>query len=463
MLAVMMMSPPERRLWSALAAAVVFAALQWLLPPCRFRRDHYLGPVNIALVLMFLQLVVVPALIMLVGPESRVLTNLPGYGSMERALLLQVAAYAAFCVGLSYAAKPGGASAQAPAALQGAGPSGRVVLLYLALGLMGMAAAFGSPAQLLEYFLSEDEFPAETDSSLLALAGTFLRPFLAIGLVAWWGRVVSRGNWRRSTLAAVVAAVLLTLANMTFGFNRAAFMFPLISMLAVYSAKVRRVPFGLTAAGVAVALPLLLSLAALRSSRMVGGKAPEAFTAEAFLRDTSENLQAYAGGPQFLALFADRIGWGEKLYGGSTLLSSAMSPVPILGKGFRGGSGPALYNEAIYGIAGIEDQILPCAIELFANFHLPGLVVGFVLFGMVLGTVQEWLATAESVFAAFAIQYMGLWTAMLAAWSVSIYSQICVYFFGPVYFYIFLRHLPGLLRAIVGAPRPVAIAREVAR
>ena len=39
-----------------------------------------------------------------------------------------------------------------------------------------------------------------------------------------------------------------------------------------------------------------------------------------------------------------------------------------------------------------------------------------------------------------------VWGAMLAAWSISIYSQIIIYFFGPIYFYVAVRHVLGRLR-----------------
>ena len=62
-LTAMLAGAPRHRLWMAPVSALVFTACQWSLPKCRFRSDRYLSPVNIALFLMLLKLVAVPALI----------------------------------------------------------------------------------------------------------------------------------------------------------------------------------------------------------------------------------------------------------------------------------------------------------------------------------------------------------------------------------------------------------------
>jgi hypothetical protein len=457
--------PPERHLWVAPFATVTFAAMQWVLPRCRLRTDHYLGPVNIALILFFIKLVVAPALVMLTGAESRVLSFLPSLDSMQAAVLIDVTAYVAFCLGLSCASLPEADRGGLPfGILSGPGPGRELIWACTLLGLAGFAAAFGSPGRLIEYFLDSDaELTNELEGSVEALAGTFLRPFLAFALVAWWARMVdsSSGGARfwRVTFAGLIAAVGVTLANMTFSFNRAAFVFPLTSLIAVYSVRVRRIPVGLTIALVAIALPVLMAIGTMRSSRMIGGdKNAGAFAS--VLQDASETVQAYSGGPQFSALLYERTGWGDRLYGGSTLVASVLSPVPLVGKGFRESSGPALFNQTIYHVRDIEDQILPLSTELFINFHLPGVVAGFIGLGILLARAQEWIQQVESTFAAFSIQYVAMWGAMLAAWSASIYSQILIYFFGPIYAFVAVSSLLKWLGKRSRRRTPVLPERE---
>jgi hypothetical protein len=129
----------------------------------------------------------------------------------------------------------------------------------------------------------------------------------------------------------------------------------------------------------------------------------------------------------------DETGWGKSLYWGSSLLGSAMHAVPVLGKGFRDSSGVAIYNQAIYGNSGIEDQIVPFQGELFINFHLVGVVAAFFGLGLAIGILQRLFENVRTAFAGFAIHYVAMWTGMLIVWSLAVLSQILVYFCWPIY------------------------------
>jgi hypothetical protein len=146
------------------------------------------------------------------------------------------------------------------------------------------------------------------------------------------------------------------------------------------------------------------------------------------------------------AVFYESLDWGNRLWGGTTLISSVMSPIPILGKGFRDTSGPVVYNHAIYGTSGIDDQIPAYVAELFGNFHVPGVVAGFIALSLLLAMFESWLQAVKSTFGAFIIQYIAVWGALLAVWSVSVYVQILFYFLGPVYLYLAATHAGALLR-----------------
>ncbi len=135
------------------------------------------------------------------------------------------------------------------------------------------------------------------------------------------------------------------------------------------------------------------------------------------------------------AIFLDEEKWGAHPYGGSTLIASALSPVPVLGKSFLDSNGSTLYNNALYGMTGFEDQIIPFSAELFVNFHALGVLVGFFALGQVLGRADLWFSAAGSSFGAFAIQYAAMWCATLSVWSLSVFSQIAIYFLGPIYLY----------------------------
>lgn len=438
-------APPERQLWSALMAAVVYPTMQWLIPDCRFRRECYFSAVNVALSLMLLKLFVVPMLIMTLGAEIGVISSLPSLRTMNGALAIDTLAYVALCVGFGFTppALPG-------ATLRVPGPSASLATLFAGLGLFGFVAAFGSVGRMMQYFFepaAAADIERELEGTWMGLLGTVLRPFLAFSLVAWWSLIADRKQsvWR-VTLAGVIVAIGITLANLTFNFNRAAFVFPLVALAAVYSSRIRRIPMPWAGIVAAAALPVLMSISVYRSNLMIGRETTTNATLQSVVQDASDNIQAYSVGPQYTGIFYDYIGWGERLFGGSTLIASLLSPVPVLGKGFRTTDGPALFNYAIYGVQGIEDQILPFAAELFANFHALGVVAGFVALGMLLGKLDHWFQACGSTFSAFALQYAAMWAAMLTTWSVSIFAQILIYFFGPIYVYLAITHFREFVR-----------------
>ncbi|MEO8099669.1 MAG: hypothetical protein ABI811_18365 [Acidobacteriota bacterium] len=447
---------PENRLIAAMASSTVYTLMQWLVPQCRLRRDAVLSPQNLATLLFLAKLVVVPMLVMLVGPTVGVLPSLPTHDSIEWALLIATVAYIAFCYGLSFvsarALDPG--SRPLLNALSQI-PSRNTVLVFAALGLTGFALIFGSPAGFMEYFLNPPEVKLNqsTEATWAEFLAIILRPFLAVALVAMWSRHVDGAAGHHShakkVAVGILAAVVILAANLTFAFNRAAFVFPLISMAAVYSARVKRISPWTMLLTAAMALPLLISIGTYRAATP---RDTEVFTnsdaLQASLAKASDNFQVYSAAPQFTGYFYEKTGWGDHLLGGSSLIASALSPIPILGKSFRETNGPAIFNRAIYGSLGFEDQIIPYEAELFVNFHAAGVAAGFFGLGLLLGGMQRWLDYASSTFGAFAIQYAGIWGATLTVWSVSIYSQILFYFFGPFYVFIALQWARKWLRSL---------------
>lgn len=435
-------TPPERRLLSIAVSASLFALMQWLIPKCRFRTEHYFSAVNLALLLMLVKMVLAPILIMAAGVSNTLFVAVPSNASMNKAVFVDCVAYIALCFGIGFTPRRRRSARTSHfLSLISEAPSLGWIAVFAVLGLAGFVLAFGTPAGLMRYFLTAGALQGpDSGVSWASFPNTILRPFFAFAVAAWWARSLDREkDTQRSWQPAIIglaAAIVITIANMTYGFNRAAFVFPVLTLIAVFSARSRRVSPRLTGAAIALLIPILLALGNYRASRAAPVTAPqEQGFFESSLRDVSENLQAYAGGPSMAAVFLDEEGWGDHLYGGSTLLASAMSPVPILGKPFRESSGPALYNRALYGMPGLEDQIIPFSAELFVNFHAAGVFAGFFLLGLILGGAELWFDAVDSAFGAFAIQYASVWVATLAVWSLSVVSQIAIYFFMPVWFY----------------------------
>ena len=149
-------------------------------------------------------------------------------------------------------------------------------------------------------------------------------------------------------------------------------------------------------------------------------------------------FQVYGGAPQFLAYFLERSRWAGRPAWGRVLVSSVMAPVPILGKPFRPDTGTAIYNRQIYGASDIADQIAPFTGETFLDFHLAGVLAGFCLLGWVAFRLQRAFERSRTSIEIFLWQYFAIWTCFLIFGSVSVVSQIFLYFGWPLYLYLFL-------------------------
>src|SRR6185503_16852135 len=146
----------------------------------------------------------------------------------------------------------------------------------------------------------------------------------------------------------------------------------------------------------------------------------------------TDNLQVYGNGPQFFAVIVQEVDQNGTLHDES-IVGSALYPLPVLGKPFRNASGPTVYNELIYGQPDILDQILGFGPELYWNFGIPGIVVGYFLLGFALRRFDDRVAVAPDPLAAYSWSYCGTWVALLAINSISVLAQIITYFFWPVF------------------------------
>jgi hypothetical protein len=142
-------------------------------------------------------------------------------------------------------------------------------------------------------------------------------------------------------------------------------------------------------------------------------------------------VQGYGNGPQFWAVViqeVDRTGMRDD----ESIVSSALSPLPVLGKPFRDASGPVVYNEMIYGEPDTIDQPLGLGAELYWNFGIPGIVVGYLLLGFAVRRFDDRVEAAADALASYSWSYCGIWVAFLAINSISVLAQIIEYFFWPI-------------------------------
>lgn len=451
--------PSENRYPGALVGTLSFYLVQCFLPTCRPVSGKLLCPWNWALFVFFLQLVLLPLSLLLFGPLPGVLPFLPSDQAINVAMLINVAAFLAFCATYhSFSRRP-----KRVRNGNGSEPSLRVSrksssLAYIALngviGLIGFFLAFGALEKVAEYFSDPSgclsRMVGVVDKLGLA-AGLFLRPFLGICVVMLWCRWLDRKGARKvkglSAALTVLAILAVCLSNATFNYNRGFVVVPLVAMLAVVASGPRRVPRTtvIFAAGVVMIVLLLAPFyGAYRSSVFTGHEIFKDSSVRSLLADKvqiTEMFQVYGGAPQFLGFFLETGHWGAHLGWGRVLISSALAPLPILGKAFREDSGTGIYNRLIYGQLDVQDQIAPFQGEAFFDFHLAGILAGFSVLGWVAFKLQIAFTNAVSFFETFMWQYFSVWTFFLIFGSLSVVSQIFIYFCWPFYFYSIYRHL----------------------
>jgi hypothetical protein len=451
--------PSENRYPAALVGAFVFFLVQLLLPSCRPASARLLCPWNWALGVFFLQLVLLPLSVLLSGPSRGVLPFLPSDQAINLAMLINTAAFAAFCGTFECFARRSEISRQSSALQQDSQVASRAPsLTYIGLngviGLIGFFFAFGALSKVKEYFSDPSGYLSRlTDVSdkLGLAAGNFLRPFLGVCVVMLWCRWLDgeRSHKRKgfSSVVTTLAILAVCFSNATFKYNRGSLVVPLVAMLAVIVSGPTRVPRRTVASAgliVLVVLVLMPFYGVYRSSNFTGEELFNDPSVRDFLVDKvelTELFQVYGGAPQFLGFFLETAKWGVNPQWGRVLVSSTLTPLPILGKPFRENSGTAIYNRLIYGMLDVEDQIAPFQGEAFLDFHLPGVVAGFCMLGWIAFKLQTAFVHSRSFFETFLWQYFSIWTFFLIFGSLSVVSQIFIYSCWPLYLYFIYRRL----------------------
>lgn len=446
--------PWKQPLPAAAVSVFVFGFVQILFLHCRPVAEKPLCPWNWALLLFGLKLVVLPAAEVIGDVEIGELPHLPSTRSINVALLLESLAYVCFAATYNeLQARRGARAISNP--LRWYIP-GWLILVYFLLGMIGAWLFFGALDVLVAYFRNPAEYMVLQINEALARAGpiaisTFLRPFLGFSLVLLVcrvldrPRVLSKFGWGLS----IAALIFLTALSFSiFSYNRGAFVAPVLALCAVALIRLRTQTWKVTGASVLV-LALLLAMTTI--FRSTHGQTDFASTVADWQRAAGELeiaslVQMYGNGPQFLGFLLEETE-GQELQWGRGLVAGILSPVPILGKPFRSSSGTALYNQ-LFNRGDAEDQVISFLGELFLNFHVPGVVAGFALLGALLSCLQNAFLKSDSALPIYVIQLTAIWLLFLVVGSVSVVSQIAIYFYGPIYLYLCLPK-PGRRRFFV--------------
>jgi hypothetical protein len=413
-------------------AFATFAAVQVLVPRVRWNSDRVLGPGNVAAMLFCLQLVVIPTLMVLSGPFPGTLGFLPDDRFVNTALMFQALAYVSYAGGYVAWTKP----VRPRRLLLEPGLTTGIAVAFIAVGALGLAMAFPSLGAIVAYFQGQgDIFGADGPTSLSSAASQFFRPFLTYGVVILWAaRIARRRPGARLQPLELGLIVVAIGASATYDYNRASAVVPLLALITAYSRFARRQTLAHIGAMLVILAGVGFMFGAYRDSYS-GTQGGAINQAEAGLDHPSasftDNLQNYGNGPQFWAVVVQEVDRHGTRHGES-VISSALYPVPVLVKSFRDVSGPTDYNELIYGKPDIIDQILGFGAELYWNFGIPGIVVGYFLLGFALRRFDDRVDAAPDALASYSWSYCGTWVALLVINSISVLAQMIVYFFWPM-------------------------------
>jgi hypothetical protein len=441
-LLVVLIAPFGNMLSLAPVGVAAFGTLAPLVIERHCQQGPWLRPITWALLMFGVVLVVVPLTCVFAGFRTGVLPFLPSDRFLNTASLLYATAFTAFAIAQLRTS---------PKAVVLAVPSTALVRLaavYTVLGILGVWFAFGSPQGIADYVRNPAVYlllrSLDDSQNVQGLVANVLRPFFIVGAVAGWGawrvhRASGTSRWERvSVLVAVVTGIIFVGA--TFNLNRNSIVVPLVAFAAAYmwtDGVVRAWLVGAAVAAVACGAVLVGQVRSVTSLAQDGSLLGNGLLSD----DLLAAMQVYGGGPQYLGFLLESSAFEGVPFLGSTLLSSVLFPVPVLGKPWRETSGVALYNQLIYGDSSVADQIIPFLGELFINFHLVGVLLGFYYLGRVVLWLDVSLAKSRDLLGRYLFMYFGAWASFLILGSVAGVSQILVYFCWPLYGLALVSHV----------------------
>jgi hypothetical protein len=446
-----LLSPSKYNFPAVVVSIVSFVIVQLIWPECRPKTDNLLCPLNMSQILFGAQLILLPIAAMFLGFSEGSLPWLPSDLAINVALLINTVAYLSFFGSYHYfSRKKQNIRSDAPLPQVKPHypfrPMGLIVLVYVSIGLLGFFLYFVGLNEYINYISSPTYKLIFLDSltgTLRGAASNFLRPFLGFSLILVWSLWVDKGKsprWQMSALITGIVIVMLVFVNISFSYNRGAVFGPILAIVAAFSVRARRLSFKFLAIAGCLLIGIGLIWGGYRTTDLFISDLiiPEKVSSLVADLDIIQLVQVYGASPQFMGFFLEQMGLGSQLYWGKTLLSSLLYPLPILGKPFRSTSGVALYNLSIYGYPEKIDQIVPFQGELFINFHVIGVIAGYILLGYLTVKLQRAFENAHNTFETFSLFYFAIWLLFLIGGSIAVTSQIYIYFFWPIYIYFLL-------------------------
>jgi hypothetical protein len=424
---------------------LLYPLVPQMWPASRPDLDQLLSPHNWAMLWFYIMMVIEPLNVaVLDGKPSIAYVLGDSEWHLNMTMLFIGLAYIAYCWGYRRAARQqrhGGAReiSQCPLRFH----HFLIGIIFLGLGLISIILLYGGVGGAITYlstplqrFLHDDLL----NSTWAGLIGGILRPFLPAGVIVLWCGFVEQNRRLLPTFAITgITLLIVPVVLMAAGsFNRGSMIVPLLGMIAVYSARVRRVSLlALMSIGIpGLVLAIYVGTYRASSTEMEDLQVSETRNQIMTQTDIGSQFASILGTSTVL----ERYGLMNAPRLGKTIASSVLQPVPVLGKPFRNNCGMELYNSLLYQVAGINDQVIPCYFELFVDFSALGIAAGYALIGMAAFRFHSLYKESglHSGVATYSMFTLGFWFAGIINGSVAVVSQVFIYSVAPSYIILWL-------------------------
>jgi hypothetical protein len=442
-LVVFVFSPLAHLYPMAMSGIIAFTLVQLFVPACWINLESPVCPGNFAQFFFWVQIVLVPVLIGYYGPSLGTLPHLPPEHLINFSFGIRVLGYVAFCISFQAFSRPVQLSEENREAIIVKAISREKLAIMAAfgcIGLLGWLFFYGGIGGFIAYASTPDEqrLRDEEAATIAGALGNLMRHFLGFSIVWAWSEWVQRRsrteNFKLVTLATAAVAGMLMLAN--FSYNRGNMVAPLLALTAAYSKHVRHISFVVAAVAGSALLLVAFVFGHYRSTSMqISELSINEVASFGDKQGAVDEIQIYGAGPQLTAFILEGVEADSNTQRSSTIISSILYPIPVIGKPFRETSGVIRFNHLLYGDADNFDQNIPYDAEFYLNFQAVGVILGYLLLGFLQSFVQNQFFFARQPIASYAWLTIGIWIVFPA--SLPVLAQICIYSFWPIYAYAF--------------------------
>ncbi len=310
-----------------------------------------------------------------------------------------------------------------------------IILIFFAVVVFSLSYRF-SNLSLIELItikeVGNDNIESKPLLGFISNIGRFAFPFLSVMLLT------DRNLLNKDLLIKFLSwlFVLLSAIICTLGSNRTNLIYMLLCIIALFSIKVKRIPFYIIISGAIFISPYLTNYTQARASTDI-----ETFTQT--LQEVNNEtiiltLQVYFQAPQTVLNLNARDASKDRF----TLFNSFFESFPFLGKGLRDKSGTYYYNMYIYRSDITKDQVYPFGAEIDKNLGLLGLVSIYFLIGMMFCVLESYFLTSINLqqpsIVLLCIIYISIYLNAVNVLSLSVLGQFLFYNSFPLLLIILL-------------------------